>query len=301
MQFNRFQTLADIFILIGLVIFGGIIFGTLGKLICSLVYDLDMNTVERALKDSGNHANVGLIKIANLFVNFGVWVASALIFIKIRHYNVSMTWQLKLPKPFRLIWVLPIICLALLFISSFLMNVSSAIPFPESIKNLSSSANHKLLENMLLMENVKQLFINILVIGLAPALFEEIFFRGTLQRLLIHLFGNAHAGVFITSFIFAAIHLNVMQFIPMLFLAMVFGYICFYTKSIWPGIILHFLNNSAAVIVNYYENRYAFAQQIADDNYNPPIILTVLSFGLIAWVFYWLVTNYRKEEELIHE
>jgi membrane protease YdiL (CAAX protease family) len=265
------------------------------------VFKMDIETIRLAVMDTDNPANAQLLKVSNLFINFGAWVASSYIFIRIKRYDAGITWQTGLPKPGLLLLVLPVVSLALLFISSILINFNASLPIPEAIKSLSSETNRKLLENMLRMDNTNQLIVNLLAIGLAPALFEEIFFRGTLQRLLIHLFGNAHAGVWATSFIFAAIHMNVMQFIPMLFLALVLGYVCHYTKSIWPSVMLHFLNNATAVLVNYYGDNVPMAAQLAEDSYNPPILITLLSFLLVGGFIYWINNNYKKQEAINNE
>ncbi len=296
MQFNRFQTLSDIFILIGLVIFSGIILAVLGIFVCVPIFHLDLSTLAETLRDTGSIDNIGFIKVFNLFVSFGMWVVSAFILMKIRGYETMAVWQVRSPQPNGILMFLPIVFVALLFVSAFLIKFNAALPLPESIKNLSSSANQALMENFLVMKNVNQLLINLLVIGLAPALFEEIFFRGTLQRLLIHFFGNAHIGVITGSIIFAAIHLNVLQFIPMLFLALVLGYVCHYTKSIWPGIILHFLNNGVAVLMNYYEDKSVLAKQLAEDSYSPSAIITLVSVVIIGGFFYWVIKNNTNQE-----
>lgn len=301
MQSNRFQTLSDIFILIGLVIFGGIFFGVLGVLACIPVFNLDAGGIQNAILNSADPWNANVLKLFNLFATFGSWVVSAYVFIRIRQYDAVITWQVKRPEPRYVLWALPVICVALLFISSFLIGVNELIPFPDSIRSLNSDANQKVLKSMLMMENTNQLFLNILVIGLAPAIFEEIFFRGTLQRLLIHLFDNAHIGIFITSFIFAGVHLNIMQIVPMMFLALVLGYICYYTKSIWPSIVLHFLNNSTAVVVNYLEDKSELAKQLADDQYSPSIVLTIASFALVGLFFYRLIHHNKKQAATNHE
>ncbi|MES2617275.1 MAG: CPBP family intramembrane glutamic endopeptidase [Bacteroidota bacterium] len=284
--------------LIGLVIFGAIIFGFIGLLICIPIFDIDISTLQARMSD-GSIENINFLKVFNLITTFGAWVVSAYALIRIRQFSAKTTWQLSSPQPSYTWIAIPFVFISMLFASAFLIEVNGAITIPESLKQFSSKANKQLLENMLMMNGPKDLIVNILIVGLAPALFEEIFFRGTLQKLAIHFFDHAHIGIFITAFIFTAVHLNAEQFIPMLFLALVLGYTCYYTKSIWPSIILHFFNNSFAVIINYYKDKSTAAQQLVEDSYQPPVAIVVISFIAIGAFIYLIAKHYHKQKSLI--
>ncbi len=265
------------------------------------LFHLNISTVLGILKGEVQIHEVAFLKVLNTFASFGMWVVSAFLLIRIRNYDAFTTWQVKRPQPSKVLLVLPLVFMALLVVSAILIRFNYGLPLPQSIKDLNSAANQKLLENFLVMNNVNQLIANLFLMALAPALFEEIFFRGTVQRLLIHLFGNAHIGIAVCSFAFAAIHMNVMQFIPMFFLALVLGYVCHYTKSIWPSIILHFLNNAFAVLVNYYSTRMPMAKAMAEDNYTPSIAIIVVSILIIAGFFFWITKDNNHQSPPTHE
>ncbi|MCR0204341.1 CPBP family intramembrane metalloprotease [[Clostridium] innocuum] len=80
---------------------------------------------------------------------------------------------------------------------------------------------------------------------IAP-IFEELLFRGLiLQTLKRH--GNVFAIV-VTSLLFAMMHGNLPQAVPVFALSLVISYAVIKTGSILPGIAIHFLNNSFAMI-----------------------------------------------------
>lgn len=87
-------------------------------------------------------------------------------------------------------------------------------------------------------------------IAVMAALCEEISFRGVTMQPLRQ-YGNKFA-VLMSAFVFAILHGNLIQ-APFAFIAgIAFGYICIITESIWPTIIIHFLNNFIAMAVSYY-------------------------------------------------
>lgn len=80
----------------------------------------------------------------------------------------------------------------------------------------------------------------------AAPIVEEIFFRGFLFQGFRQRYGWV-AGIAISSFIFAAAHLDPVAFIPTFILGAVLAYVYHRSNSVWPGIILHFLVNAFAV------------------------------------------------------
>jgi membrane protease YdiL (CAAX protease family) len=83
------------------------------------------------------------------------------------------------------------------------------------------------------------------VVIIAPIV-EEIFFRGFLFQGFRQRYGWV-AGIAISSFIFAAAHLDPVAFIPTFILGAVLAYVYHRSNSVWPGIILHFLVNAFAM------------------------------------------------------
>ncbi len=103
------------------------------------------------------------------------------------------------------------------------------------------------------------LTINFLIIAILPAIGEEFLFRGVIQRLLGEWTKNIHVGIFLAAFIFSFIHFQFYGFVPRLLLGLYFGYLMFWSGSIWVPVTAHLVNNGMAVIY------YHFAEQPAGE------------------------------------
>lgn len=97
--------------------------------------------------------------------------------------------------------------------------------------------------------SVVNLIMLLLVVGVLAGFSEELFFRGTVQRLMITSNINPHVAVWFTAFIFSAFHMQFFGFVPRLLLGAMFGYMAWWTGSIWISSAAHILNNFLAATV----------------------------------------------------
>ena len=99
---------------------------------------------------------------------------------------------------------------------------------------------------------VGDLAMAIVIMAFFPALFEELFFRGALQSLLVRWWQKPAIAILVTSIIFSLIHFSIFLFLSRLILGIVLGWMFYETKNIWVNTIAHFLNNSIAVFQMYF-------------------------------------------------
>lgn len=90
--------------------------------------------------------------------------------------------------------------------------------------------------------------LSVLIVGVMAGLSEELFFRGTLQRLLGSGRLGPHLTVWLTAVIFSLFHMQFFGFFPRLLLGALFGYLLVWSGSLWLPVIIHILNNSIYVI-----------------------------------------------------
>ena len=64
--------------------------------------------------------------------------------------------------------------------------------------------------------------------------------------------GKVHLSVWLTAFVFSAVHLQFLGFFPRLILGAALGYMLVWSGSLWLPIIAHFTNNAFAVVVTYF-------------------------------------------------
>lgn len=108
------------------------------------------------------------------------------------------------------------------------------------------------IEFLLKRNTITDLLINLVVVAVFAGVGEELLFRGVLQRLLIRIFHSPLVGIVVVAFIFSAIHFQFFGFLPRFVLGIVLGYIYWYSGSLWPAIIAHFVYDAVAVIAVHF-------------------------------------------------
>lgn len=145
----------------------------------------------------------------------------------------------------------------------------------------------------------KDLTANIIIIALLAGIGEEFFFRGLLQSMLKGAFMSCaksgdtpawiiHSTIWIIAFIFSAIHLQFYGFIPRLLLGAWFGYLLWWSGSIWIPVIAHFTNNALSTITNYAENKGVISSNtdlIGVGNTSWYCIISIIMVSLCALFF----------------
>jgi len=179
--------------------------------------------------------------------------------------------------------------------SGALSELNRLIPVPKEtaawFQQLEDNYNKQVF-NIANMKTTNDYIFSLMILAIVPALFEEFFFRGCLQQVFVALTKNAFVGIFITSFIFSAIHLSFYGFLPRLFLGLMLGYIFYYSKNLWLSIIAHFLNNAFTVTVLYSLSRNG---KLTNESMNDTYPLYYGIFG--AAVLVALFIAFKKESD----
>lgn len=102
-------------------------------------------------------------------------------------------------------------------------------------------------EKMLNVHTTGAFIFNLILIAVLPALGEELFFRGTLQKIIGERW-NIKVAIWITAIIFSIIHLQFYGFFPRMLLGAFFGYLLLWSGNLWYPVLAHFINNAVAVI-----------------------------------------------------
>ncbi len=89
----------------------------------------------------------------------------------------------------------------------------------------------------------------LLIIAVAPAIGEELVFRGMIGRGLVARWGLV-GGIAITSLMFAAVHFHPVHAAAVLPIGIALHCIYLATRSFWAPVLLHFLNNAWATVAS---------------------------------------------------
>jgi len=88
-----------------------------------------------------------------------------------------------------------------------------------------------------------------LAIAVTPGIVEELVFRGYIQTKTT---GGIAKVAILNGFLFGIMHLSPHQFMYTFVLGVLFAYMVYFTKSIWAGIIPHFILNGTQVTLAYF-------------------------------------------------
>ncbi|MCX6280618.1 MAG: CPBP family intramembrane metalloprotease [Bacteroidetes bacterium] len=175
----------------------------------------------------------------------------------------------------------------LMFVSlpfiNWLVDLNQMMKLPEFLKGMEDwmkSAEEqagKLTDSFLAGSSFGNFLFNIFMIGILPAVGEEFMFRGLLQKLLKGWLKNIHLAVFITGFLFALMHLQFYGLLPRMILGVIFGYLFYWSGSIWVPVFAHFVNNSGAIIISYLANLGLISQKYQDFGSTHNVFLILLS------------------------
>ena len=97
-------------------------------------------------------------------------------------------------------------------------------------------------------------FAALFVIALAPAVCEEMLFRGLILHALKARY-RVVSAIVITAALFGAYHMSLVKFIPTGLLGLLLCYVVWRTGSIYPAMLMHFLNNAYSVVMTYYPDQ----------------------------------------------
>ena len=119
------------------------------------------------------------------------------------------------------------------------------LPMPEYIRILEAE-QMQIIEWILSGEG--NLVMNLTLIAIAPAFFEEVFFRGFVLRRAERALGVAW-GIIFCGVIFGIFHLRLTQALPLSVLGIYMAWCAWRTRSLWVAVAVHFLNNALALAV----------------------------------------------------
>ena len=165
-----------------------------------------------------------------------------------------------------------------LFVSSFFYGVLDSFGYD----TLSGSSTIKLTETYLLKEFVLS--------AILPGFCEEVLHRG----LMLHAgkkFGNTRFCLISSSILFGLVHLNIGQFFYAAILGFFIGYIAIVTNSIFPAMIVHFMNNGLSIYFSYAKYlKWPFANLI--DNiilfFNSNFVFSIFGMSALIFIILWL-------------
>jgi membrane protease YdiL (CAAX protease family) len=155
---------------------------------------------------------------------------------------------------------------------------------------------NRALQVFLQMKNFGDLLINLFIMALLPAIGEELFFRGSLQKALLRISHKPWLAILISSVVFALLHGTFFKILPIFTLGLILGIVYYITRNLWYTILIHFVNNAFAVLSVYYANSSETLKKIASDNISVPLYGAFLSLVVGIGIIYFIK---KKSDEVL--
>lgn len=173
-------------------------------------------------------------------------------------------------------YVLGILLLLFAFpLEGWLGLLNRQLPLPAWTIKAEDAAEQQL-KALLVAKNSFDIVFNLVVVAIIPGIFEEMFFRGVVQRLLTRITRKPWLSICIAAAIFSFMHFEFLGFLPRFFLGILLGALFWYSGSLWTCVLAHCLFNGIQVLALNYMPEVM-------DNKNPsiPAYSVLLSLAIV--------------------
>lgn len=242
-----------------------------------------------------NPENLSLVRWINVISAFVGFFVPALMYSRICN-GTSFFWLgfSKYLNAQQLAIVIPVVFLSGLTAASLHSFSEQLLDHIPALKTLSDTLEQNYDNQVSIIGRMNgpiDILLIMVLLAFLPALFEEVLFRGALQRLLERWWKWPLLAILATAILFSIIHISISLFLSRAWLGFILGMLYYYTRNIWVPIFAHFVNNGVAVLQLFFIKGAKHSQMPADD-----VMEQNWWMGLIAIVI--LVLLFRKLKEV---
>tara|TARA_B100000809_G_scaffold251192_1_gene284435 strand:- start:5706 stop:6614 length:909 start_codon:yes stop_codon:yes gene_type:complete len=240
-------------LILSLCLISVIVFSLVGTFLAATIYGF--NPLE--INNLGDPTLIEGMKLMQLFSAIGLFVAPPLVYGVITSKKPLKVLGLKsFPAPINYGLVLLFMVVLTPFLSWVIeLNANMVLPdFMNGIEQWMRDSEHsaeRITKAFLTFNGIGSLIYVLIIVAVFPAIGEELLFRGVLQKIFINWTKNAHLGIWVSAILFSALHMQFFGFFPRFLLGVLFGYIFYWSNSLWLPILGHFINNGTVVLVAY--------------------------------------------------
>ncbi len=299
--------LSSLLLLLGIVLLSMVLGNFIGAAfmlyICKLGLN-DFSNLNATIMSSKN--GWWAMMIAQGLASFLTFIAAGTFYWRVveRKSMKDFNWR-KFP-PLKTLSIIFLIQICFIPLSGRIQNLNENMDLPaflEPIERFMKSMEDnltELTEFITTFNSNTQLLAALIIIAVFAGVGEELVFRGIVQRKFYIAFKNPHLAIWISAFIFSAIHLQFYGFFPRMLLGAMFGYFYFWTGNLWVPILGHIFNNGLALILIHLVHLKKVSPDLEKLDIIPLPILLVFS-TLFATLIYYLINskNFENSDEEI--
>lgn len=201
------------------------------------------------------------MKFLQLINALGLFVVPSLLFAFLIHKKGNDYLKWNNGSNVILFLIIPLLMLASQPIINLSAEINKHLQLPDFLKSLviwmqRSENNAEVITKAFLAgTDINTFLFNLFLIAVIPAVGEELMFRGVFQRILNDWTKNIHIAIWISAILFSAMHMQFYGFLPRMLMGALFGYIFYWSGSLWIPILGHFINNALAVNLHFLNNK----------------------------------------------
>lgn len=277
------------------------LFFFIGIILAKPFFGVGLKEILSSLSNYDNPTSLKLLQYFQVIQSFGLFILPSM--LAGYFFERSSTGYLRINNSSR--WPLYLFTLLLMFCSlpfiNWMVSVNDMMKLPEFLhgleewmKSTEEEAN-KLTEAFMRMPTLGGFLFNMLMIAVLPAIGEEFMFRGLLQRLLKDWLGNIHLAILVSALLFSAMHMQFYGFFPRMVLGIMFGYMFYWTGSLWIPIFAHFIQNGLVVIVTYLGQKGIVGGDYENFGTSDQFYMIFLSGLSVAALLYLIYRGRQKQ------
>jgi uncharacterized protein len=287
------------------VVISGMILTTITFFAGTLIFDIDPATVSNNFLAEAGETNIYFLRYLMIMQDICLFIVPALIIlVLLKPPSQNNPVDLKFPS-FKDVALVILLAFCIFPLTGLIGKLNSLMHLPVWLSEVEKWMVEKedyasRITGLLIgSETFSVMMLNLIIVAILPAFGEELIFRGVLQKVLYGFFKSGHAAIWITSIIFGILHFQFFGFLPRFLLGLVFGYLFFWSGTLWLPVIAHFINNAVPVIGAYIHGvQYATSQpDITLWRQIVGLPIPIVAGGLILWYFR-NKSSMNTEEEL---
>lgn len=247
---------SKLLISVGIILLMAVAFTLLSTGLAVAMYHLSMDEVQKVLSDYSDPRSIPILKLVQTISAIGTFILPPLVLAWL--FSDQPKEYLGLDKGINKSGILAIVLmLAATPLINFLGEVNATLHLPAALASVEEWMRQtedqaaEITKLFLKMDGPADLLLNLFMIGLIPAVGEELVFRGVVQRIFSDWWKNKHVAIWITAVLFSAMHMQFYGFLPRMVLGAMLGYLYVWSGSLLLPMLAHFTNNAGAVIFTY--------------------------------------------------
>lgn len=276
-------------ILIGYELAAVFIFNFLGLIMVLAFYDFDLQMITIIMGTPMAYPEAKIPMLILLGVSaVGTFIITPA-WVVYKHAKIELKKFIRTPKFYvKAAFITIMLIISFAGVNTVIIEWNKALELPTFLSEFEHYAQEQemklaeLTEFLTDFENTGHFLLCILVIAIIPAVGEEFLFRGVLQNIFRISVKNPHIAIWASALIFSIFHNQFYGLVPRMLLGAIFGYLYYWSGSLFLPMLGHFINNGLSLVLMFLfqKNLISFNLLGGEINFSNYILLIFFIFTI---------------------